>query len=69
MSYTMDVILRIVKMADRTVNLNTPPHYWKKEKINAYREEGKLILKMLGGVNPAIEQRLAERIKTYLQYL
>ena len=61
--------VRIVKMADRTVNLSAPPHYWKSNKIRAYREEGQLILKMLGGVCPAIEQRLAERIENYKQYI
>ncbi len=61
--------VRIVKMADRIVNLQEPPYYWQKTKIQNYQNESKLILERLQGVHPFIEQRLEERIKNYSQWL
>ncbi|MEZ5041267.1 MAG: HD domain-containing protein [Saprospiraceae bacterium] len=61
--------IRIVKMADRTVNLSEPPYYWTSEKRQSYQEEAQVILERLGGVNPFIESRLAKRILDYSSFL
>ena len=55
-------------MADRITNLQPPPHYWTKEKINNYREEAQLILDTLGSANEYLAQRLADKIENYQQY-
>ena len=60
--------VRVVKMADRVSNLRRPPAHWSLEKRQFYREEARLILKMLQGVNPVIEQRLAGKIERYASY-
>lgn len=38
----------MVKLADRITNLQPPPAHWDSEKVERYREEGKLILNELG---------------------
>ena len=38
----------MVKLADRITNLQAPPHYWKPEKIRAYRAEAVEIHAQLG---------------------
>jgi (p)ppGpp synthase/HD superfamily hydrolase len=58
----------MVKMADRITNLQPPPHYWTKEKINNYREEAQLILDELGKANEHLAKRLADKIQNYQQY-
>ena len=58
----------MVKLADRITNLQPPPHYWTKEKINSYREEAQIILDTLGCSNEFLAQRLADKIKNYQQY-
>jgi hypothetical protein len=60
--------ISMVKMADRITNLQPPPHYWTKEKINNYREEAQLILDELGKANEYLAQRLDEKIKHYKKY-
>ncbi len=57
--------VRLVKMADRVNNLQSPPAHWSLDKKKKYLKEAALILAELQGVNPYIEQRLAEKIKAY----
>lgn len=60
--------VRLVKMADRIVNLQEPPAFWKKEKRIAYQEEAKVILDKLQGVHPVIEDRLRDKIQAYAAF-
>lgn len=55
----------LVKLADRTVNMEAPPHYWPSEKRRAYREEARLILRELGEASPSLAARLEEKIEAY----
>lgn len=55
----------MVKLADRIVNLQEPPHYWNSEKIQAYKEEAKLILTELGAGCEALSKRLEDQILKY----
>lgn len=55
----------MVKLADRCVNLEPPPHYWKPAKIAAYREEAGVILDALGEASPWLAARLRARIAGY----
>lgn len=55
----------IVKLADRIVNLEPPPHYWKPAKIAAYREEAGVILGALGEASAWLADRLRARIAGY----
>ncbi|MEZ4296104.1 MAG: HD domain-containing protein [Polyangiaceae bacterium] len=57
----------LVKLADRTVNLAPPPHYWSPEKIAAYREEAILIADTLAPASPVQTARLRRRIEQYPQ--
>lgn len=57
-----------VKLADRTINLSAPPHYWSKEKCAAYRLEAITIADRLGSRCPALEARLRARIESYKRY-
>jgi (p)ppGpp synthase/HD superfamily hydrolase len=59
----------LVKMADRIANLGKPPLHWKKEKIEAYRDEAKLILEHLKQSNELLAQRLAKKIEEYQVYV
>lgn len=59
----------MVKLADRITNLSPPPHYWKRDKIQAYREEAIFILEQLGSANRLLAKRLEQRIEDYLIYL
>ncbi|MFC5045792.1 HD domain-containing protein [Aquimarina hainanensis] len=59
----------MVKLADRITNLQSPPPHWKKEKIQAYHEEAKLIADTLTEKNTYLMTRLLERIEAYHQYL
>ena len=61
--------VRMVKMADRINNLQPPPKHWDNMKKILYRKQAVLILEMLGGVNPYIENRLKQKIKDYEQYI
>jgi hypothetical protein len=45
-------------MADRICNLDTPPHYWKQEKIIQYREEAREIYNALSSNNNYLGNRL-----------
>lgn len=54
-----------VKLADRIVNLEPPPHYWKPDKIAAYRDEAGRIADSLGDASPYLHARLRARIAGY----
>lgn len=54
-----------VKLADRIVNLEPPPHYWKPDKIEAYRAEAGRIADALGDASPYLLARLRARIAGY----
>lgn len=55
----------LVKLADRIVNLEPPPHYWKPAKIEAYRAEAGRIADALGAASARLEARLRGRIIGY----
>lgn len=59
----------MVKLADRITNLQQPPHYWDKEKIAAYREEAKFIVKELTEKNDYLHNRLLLKIEAYSETL
>ena len=59
----------VVKMADRVANLGEPPHYWKAEKVKAYRDEAKIILEYLLEANELLAIRLQEKIDNYTKYI
>lgn len=60
--------IRVVKMADRVINLQPPPASWNAEKCSHYRSEAQFILDQLSGVNHWIEARLAAKIEAYKVY-
>jgi len=55
----------MVKLADRITNLQPPPSYWTKEKINSYRMEAEYILEHLGSASPLLRERLMKKIENY----
>ena len=55
----------MVKLADRITNLQPPPGHWDADKIERYREEGREILKALGGASSYLAGRLRQKIKEY----
>ncbi len=57
----------MVKLADRITNLQPPPANWSKDKIDAYHEEAKLIAVELVGKHSYLNQRLLDKIDTYLR--
>lgn len=61
--------VRLVKMADRIVNLQEPPSFWRNEKRRAYQEEAKMILEKLQGVHCFIEERLHKKIQEYSKFI
>lgn len=61
--------LGAVKMADRISNLGEPPKYWKKEKVQAYQNEAKVILEHLGETNELLATRLQMKIDNYSKYI
>jgi len=54
-----------VKLADRTINMQEPPHYWPAEKRIKYRAEAGVIADTLGARCPALEARLRTKIESY----
>lgn len=54
-----------VKLADRITNLQPPPPGWSREKIAAYGEEARSILRELGAASPFLAKRLEEKIIRY----
>lgn len=59
----------IVKMCDRTENLDKPPHYWKTEKRQAYLAEAQQIYQKLSPAHGAAAANLLQRIDAYRGYL
>lgn len=57
---------RIIKLADRIVNLQPPPSSWTSRKCLFYRDEARLILETLKGVHDQIEARFQSKINNYL---
>lgn len=55
----------MVKLADRITNLQPPPGHWSSEKVERYREEGKLILSELGHASPYLSERLNGKLRLY----
>jgi len=58
-----------VKLADRISNMQKPPPNWSKEKRLKYREVAGLILKELEGGNLYLEDRLAQLIDQYREFI
>ncbi len=59
----------VVKLADRTVNMEAPPHYWPAEKRRAYQAEARVILGALGEACPSLARRLEAKIALYDAFL
>ena len=55
----------LVKLADRTVNMEPAPAHWPSDKRRAYREQASEILVALGSVSPSLAARLREKIARY----
>lgn len=55
----------MVKLADRIVNLQPPPHFWGEAKIAAYREEARFILAELGSADEYLARILKQKISEY----
>lgn len=60
--------VQMVKLADRIVNLDTPPSSWDKQKIEEYHKEAKLIYSCLKNSNIYLSNKLEEKIKEYEKY-
>jgi (p)ppGpp synthase/HD superfamily hydrolase len=58
----------VVKLADRIVNLATPPDYWTREKRVSYRDEAIVIADALGAASAALDARIREKVKAYAAY-
>ena len=58
-----------VKLADRTSNLQPPPAHWDKNKRIAYHKMAGTILSELKGGNAYLENRLAQKIIDYKQFI
>ncbi|MBS3993657.1 MAG: bifunctional (p)ppGpp synthetase/guanosine-3',5'-bis(diphosphate) 3'-pyrophosphohydrolase [Bacteroidetes bacterium] len=58
----------MVKLADRITNLQKPPKYWSKDKIQNYLNESKLIREMLNDKNEFLNKRLQMKIAEYQIY-
>jgi len=54
-----------VKLADRIVNLGTPPARWTKDKIHSYAVEGGVINIALGSASPTLSSRLSSRVEAW----
>jgi len=65
---TQSIEIALVKLADRTTNLQPPPHHWTADKCNRYCNEAQLILKQLSHASPYLAKRLADKIANYQQY-
>lgn len=59
----------MVKLADRISNLQSPPHYWTKEKKIYYREEAILIYENLKDASSFLALRLANKIENYQAFI
>lgn len=59
----------MVKLADRISNLQSPPHYWTKEKKIYYREEAISIYETLKDASYFLALRLANKIENYKAFI
>ena len=59
----------LVKLADRAVNLEAPPHYWPMEKRRAYQREAGVILEALGEASPSLAARLRDKMAAYEAFI
>jgi guanosine-3',5'-bis(diphosphate) 3'-pyrophosphohydrolase len=55
----------MVKLADRITNLQPPPGHWDAEKIERYREEGRVILRELSDACQFLSHRLRGKLRVY----
>ncbi len=55
----------MVKLADRITNLQPPPGHWGAEKVESNQEEGRDILKELGGACSYLAERLEQKIREH----
>lgn len=62
------VEVRLVKLADRIVNLGPPPAYWSREKIARYRLEARRIHERIGNAHPVLGPRLDQKIMEYRRF-
>lgn len=58
----------MVKLADRITNLQEPPKYWKKDKINHYLKEAALIDELLVDTHAYLNNRLRSKMAAYQKY-
>ena len=58
----------LVKLADRITNLQEPPAYWDRLKIEKYGQEAEKIYTALRGKNSYLDARLLEKIKNYQKF-
>ncbi len=61
--------ISMVKLADRITNLQTPPYYWKQDKIVRYRAEAISIYEALKDASPFLASRLALKIESYQVFI
>jgi (p)ppGpp synthase/HD superfamily hydrolase len=59
----------MVKLADRIVNMGSPPARWTADKRASYQTEARAILAALASASPYLAGRLDERIEAYSKYL
>ena len=55
----------LVKLADRTVNMEPAPAHWSSEKRRAYQAQAIEIVEALGSASPSLAARLREKIARY----
>jgi (p)ppGpp synthase/HD superfamily hydrolase len=55
----------LVKLADRTVNMEPPPPHWTPDKCRRYRDQAGEILEALGSASPSLSMRLRGKIARY----
>ncbi|MEM8637988.1 MAG: HD domain-containing protein [Cyanobacteria bacterium P01_G01_bin.54] len=59
----------LVKLGDRITNLAEPPHYWQREKRQAYRSEAEQIHAALYRAHGPLAERLWQKIQDYGQFI
>jgi (p)ppGpp synthase/HD superfamily hydrolase len=55
----------LVKLADRTVNMEPAPAHWPSEKRRTYQRQATEILETLGAASPSLAARLRDKIARY----
>ncbi|MFO0553514.1 MAG: HD domain-containing protein [Polyangiaceae bacterium] len=55
----------LVKLADRTVNMEPPPSHWTLEKRRKYQRQAIEIVEELGAASPSLAARLRDKIVRY----